>query len=173
MGSRAIGIENTCHFDRQMVLPPIIKKQRFGTALTLVIAGPQPDRVHIAPIALGLRMNTWITIDLTRRGLEYLYLEALSEPEHVDRPKNARFGRLHWILLVMNRRCRTRQIENFVNLYEKRMSDVVTQQFKVCVFEKVLDIVPRPCEEIIDAQDLASSAQKSLTKMRAEETGTT
>ena len=34
---RAVGVEDASKFDRQAVLPPIVKKQGFGTALGFVV----------------------------------------------------------------------------------------------------------------------------------------
>ena len=45
-----VGIENSCNFYFQTMLAMIVKKERFSTALTLVIAGPDTIRVDMAPI---------------------------------------------------------------------------------------------------------------------------
>src|SRR3712207_7601338 len=44
-----------------------VEGQGFGGTLAFVVAGPRTSRVHIAPIALGLRMNFGVAIDLARR----------------------------------------------------------------------------------------------------------
>ena len=65
---RPVGVEDARHLDLQPVLAVVIEEQRLGAALAFVVAGADADRVHIAPVSLGLRMHLRIAIDLTRRG---------------------------------------------------------------------------------------------------------
>ena len=71
----------------------------------------------------------------------------------------------------MDRRRRASQIEDLVDLDEKRVGDVVAQELKPLMVEKVLDVVSRPGKEIVHAQHLVSSLQQSLAEMRAEKSG--
>jgi hypothetical protein len=124
------------------VLSPIVKEQRFGATLALVVAGAGSDRINITPINLRLRVHGGIAIDLARRGLQHLNLKALGETEHIDGTDNAGLGRLDRISPVMDRGGRAREIENLVHLYKKRMRDVVTQKLEALVIEKMFDISP-------------------------------
>ena len=42
-------------------------RHRLGEALGLVVDATRPNRVHIAPVRLGLGMLQWVAVDLRRR----------------------------------------------------------------------------------------------------------
>ena len=84
---------------------------------------------------------------------------------------DARLGRLHGIVLVVNGRGRTSQIVNLVDLDVERKGHVVAEQLETLVIEQVLDIAPRTGEEIIGAKHIGAFRQQALAKMRAEEAG--
>ena len=168
VGPGAIGIEDAYDFDWQAVLPPIIEEQCLGTTLALIVAGARTNRIDVAPIGFGLWVDCRVAVDLAGRGLQYLDLEPLGEAKHVDRANHAGLGGLNGIFLVVDGRCRTCEVKNLVHLDEQRVRNVVTQQLKPLVIEKMLDIAPRAREKIIDAQDLLPPRQELLTKMGAE-----
>jgi hypothetical protein len=49
------------------------------------------------------------------------------------------------------------------------MGDIVAQQLEALVVEEVVNMVPRPGEEVIHAEHLAPKLQQSFTQVRAEE----
>ena len=53
------------------------------------------------------------------------------------------------------------------------MSDVVAQELKTFVIEEMLDIAPRPGEEVVDAKDLLPPRKELLAQMRAQKSRTT
>ena len=171
MHPRAISIENPRDLDRQAVLAVIIEEQRLGAALAFVIAGARADRVHMAPIILGLRMDVGIAVDFAGRGLEDLAAEALGQAEHVDRAVDRGLGRLHRIVLVVDRRGRAGEIEDLVDLDEQRESDVVAQELEPRLRVEVGEIVLGPGEQIVDAQHVVPIGQQPVDQMRAEEAG--
>jgi hypothetical protein len=57
MRTRTISVENSGDFYPQSVLTPIIEKQRFSTALALIITRARTDRINMAPILFCLGMN--------------------------------------------------------------------------------------------------------------------
>ena len=54
----------------QPVLAVIVEEQRLGAALAFVVAGARADRVDVAPIVLGLRVDGGIAVNLGGRRLE-------------------------------------------------------------------------------------------------------
>ena len=64
MHARAVGIENPCDLDVELVLPVIVEKERLCAALALVVTRPDADRVDVAPVTFRLRMHGRITIHL-------------------------------------------------------------------------------------------------------------
>ena len=109
MHARAIGVEDPRHLDAQLVLAVIVEEQRLGAALAFVVAGARADRIDVAPVVLGLRMDMGVAIDLAGRGLEDLRLHPLGQAQHVDGAMDAGLGRLHRIVLVVDRARRGRR----------------------------------------------------------------
>jgi len=128
--ARAVRVEYPRHLDLQLVLTVIVEEQRFRATLAFVAAGARPDRVDVAPIVLGLRMDRGVAVNFGSRGLENRALEPLGEPEHVDRAVHARLGRLHRIVLVMDWRGGTGEIADLIDLDVERQGHVVPQQFE-------------------------------------------
>ena len=73
---------------------------------------------------------------------------------------HAGLGRLHRIPLVVDGRGRAREIEDLVDLDEKRMGDVVPKEFEVLVTEEVLDVAPAAGEKIVDAKHLIPALEQ-------------
>ena len=55
----------------------VVHEQRLGDALPLVVAGARPDGIDVAPVALGLRMDRGIAVDLGDGRLEHARADAL------------------------------------------------------------------------------------------------
>ena len=70
--ARAVGVEDARHLDAQLVLAVVVEEQRLGAALALVVAGARADRIDVAPVVLGLRVDRRVAVDLGGRGLEDL-----------------------------------------------------------------------------------------------------
>src|SRR5262249_8883921 len=108
------------------MLASIIEEKSFCAPLAFIIASARADWIDVTPILLALRMNLGITIDLGGRRLKYLRLHALRESQHVDRPKNARLGRLYGVELIVNGGRRASQIEDFIDLDVQREANIVS-----------------------------------------------
>ena len=70
MHPRAVGVEDPRDADVDAVLAVVVEEQRLGAALAFVVAGARADRVDAAPVALGLRVDRRVAVDLAGRGLE-------------------------------------------------------------------------------------------------------
>ncbi|MNJ43920.1 hypothetical protein D3C77_389480 [compost metagenome] len=68
--ARAIGVEDAHDPRGQAVLLAEVRHQGLGEALALVVAGARPDRVDVAAIALHLRVDFRVAVDLRGRGLK-------------------------------------------------------------------------------------------------------
>ena len=140
--------EDAGNLDLQPALAVIVEEQGFGAALALVVAGADADRIDVAPIILGLRMDRGVAIYFAGRGLENADSKALGEAEQVDRAMDRRLGRLDGIVLVMDRRGGTGEVVDFVDFDEQREGDVVAHQLEFRVGEEVRDIGLVAGEEI-------------------------
>ena len=63
-----------------------------------------------------------------------------ANPSMLMAPIHARFGRLHRIVLVVNRRGGAREIVDFIDLDIERESYVVAQNFELRIVEVLRDI---------------------------------
>ena len=157
--SGPIGVEYPDDFDPYSVLAVIVHKESFGTALSLVVARPQSDRVHIAPICLLLRMHHRIAVYLAGRSLQDFGLGAFGQPEHMDGSHDRGFQGLDRVVLVMNGRCGAGEVVYFVDFGMVRLDDIVAYQFEMVVFQQVADIVLTAGEVIVHADDVVPFAQ--------------
>src|SRR6266850_8143964 len=171
MHARAIGIENSRHFDAQPMLAVVIEEQRLGAAFAFIVTGARSDGIDIAPIVLGLRMDVGIAIDLAGRGLKNLRLHPLGETEHIDRAMDGGFRGLHRIALIVNWRSRARQVVDLVDLDIERKRHVVPHQFEAFMTQEMLDVVASAGIKIVYAKNLVVARKQRLTKKGADETG--
>jgi len=152
----AIGVEDACHLDPNLVLAMVIEKEGFRTSLSFVVTGARPDAVHIPPIALWLGMNGWVSVHFGSGCLKDFGLETFRQPQHVDRAVDIDFGRLNRIVLIMNGRGRTGQVIDFVHLDVEGKGDVVSEKFKIGVIEEMDDIPFGSRIEIVHTEDILS-----------------
>ena len=111
-------------------LAVIIEEQGFGAAFAFIITGARADRIDMAPVVLGLRMDGRVAIDFAGRGLQDFRLQALGEAQHVDGAMNGGLRGLNRIVLVLDRRGRAGEIVDFVDFDEQRESHVMAQEFE-------------------------------------------
>jgi len=90
--ARAVGVEDARDLDPQLVLAVVIEEQRLGAALAFVVAGAHADRVDVAPVVFGLRMDVRVAVH--RRNAQFLRendaiprgeLAELGHPENDER----------------------------------------------------------------------------------------
>src|SRR4051812_45838836 len=103
MHARAVSIEDSSNLDLETMLAVIVEEQGFSAALALIVAGARPDRVDIAPIGLGLRVNCRIPVHFAGRCLKNAASEAFRQTQHINSSVHRSLGRLHGIVLVMDR----------------------------------------------------------------------
>ena len=85
------------------VRPVVGHGERLGETLRLVVAPAGSDRVDVAPVVLGLRMDQWIAITLAGRGEEKAAFFSRARPQGVVRPERPDLERLDRILEVVDR----------------------------------------------------------------------
>src|SRR5436190_9816878 len=114
----------------------IIHHQRFGDALTFVIAASEAYWIHIPEIVFCLRMDQRVSVNLACRSLQNTRLYAFCQPEHVDHAHYARFNGLDWIVLVVNWRSGASEVVDLIDLEHYRFGHVVTNQFEILTVKK-------------------------------------
>jgi len=129
MHPRAVGIEDA----RDPGLDVMLGErggERLAAPLAFVVAGPLADRVDVAPVLLGLRMDLGLAVDLAGRGDQHLRAGRLRELEHVHRAEHRRLQRTNRVPLVVRRRGRTREVIDLVDLGVVAIDDVVPHELE-------------------------------------------
>jgi hypothetical protein len=62
----------------------------------------------------------------------------------------------------VDRRSRASQIEDLIDLDEKREGDVVAQQLEAFVVEEVFDVASGAGKEVVDAEHLAAALKQPV-----------
>jgi hypothetical protein len=75
---------------------------------------------------------------------------------------DAGFGGLHGVVLVVDRRCGTSKIVNFVHFDVQRKGDIVPHHLEILVVKELFDVSPDAGKEIVDAHDYCSIGKKVL-----------
>ena len=75
--TRPVRIIDPRHFDAEVVLAPIVERESLGATLAFIKTRARADRIDIAPIVFGLRVNDGITVNLRCGGLQNLCLYLL------------------------------------------------------------------------------------------------
>lgn len=153
------------------MLPVVVEEQGLRASLAFVITRPRPDRVDVAPVALGLGMHGRIAIDLGGGGLEDLAAQALGQAQHVDRAVHAGLGRGDGVVLVMDRRGRAGEVVDLVDLDIERKGHVMAHELEPGMVVQVLDVALGAGKEVVGADHLMPLFKQAVGQVRAEETG--
>jgi len=151
------------------VLPVVIEEQRFGAALSFVVARAHAHRIDVAPVRLRLRVDLRIAVHLAGRCLEDAATQPLGEPKHVDRAVDRSLRRLHRVVLVVDRRRGTSEVVDFVHLDIQRKRHVVTDELESRIAVQVVDVPLCAREQVIHAQHLVPETEQAVAQVRPEE----
>jgi hypothetical protein len=78
---------------------------------------------------------------------------------------------LYWIVLVVNGRSRTGEVVDLIDLDIERKGHVVPNKFEPMMVEQMINVALRASEEIVQANDIPTISEQSLTEMRTEKAG--
>ena len=117
-------------------------------------------------------MNGGVAVHLRGRGLEDPAPETLGQAQHVDGAMHAGLGRLHGIVLIVDRRGRAGEIVDLVDLDIERKRHVVAHQLEARMADQMLDVALAAGEEIVDANDVVAVGNQAIAQVRAEKAGT-
>src|SRR5437773_2034261 len=140
MHSRTVGIEQTDDFDVEVMLAPIIEKERLCGSLALVVASTGADWVDVTPIVLSLRMDFRISVHLRSGGQQDPRLSPLGQAKHIDRAMHGSLRGLDWVALVVHGRGGAGQVVDLVYLDVKRKCHVVSDQVESRMVKQVLNV---------------------------------
>src|SRR5579863_4167874 len=116
-------------------------------------------------------MHHWVAVHLASGGLQDFGTYTLRQAEHVNGAHDAGLSRLHWIVLVVNRRGRAGHVIDLVHLDIEREGDVVVHRLKMRVAGEVRDVDLAAGEVVVHTQHIVAITQQALAQVRAKEAG--
>jgi len=167
----AIGVEYSDHTYVHPVLPVIVKKERFRTALSFVVTGSGTDGIHIPPIGFILKVYRWIPVYFAGGSLKYLGPNPLGQPQHVDGAHDRSFHGLDRIVLVVHRGGRAGEIIDLIRFDEHGVNQIVSNQLEIRFSDEMSDVLLGAREKIVKAQHVMPFGNQPITQMRAQEAG--
>src|SRR4051794_2615465 len=167
---RPIRVEDPDDRRVHALLAVVGHRQRLGVALGLVVDAARADRIDVAPVALGLRMDLRVAVHLARRGQQEPRPMRLGQPQRVVRPVRADLQRVQRQAQVVDRRRRRGQVVDEVDrlLDEVRLDDVGLHEHELRRAD-VLDVGQRTGLDVVDADHAMSAAQELVAQMRPQE----
>jgi hypothetical protein len=145
-------------------------RQRLGVALGLVVDAARADRVDVAPVGLGLRVDLRVAVDLRGRGEEEARAMLLGQAERVMGAVGADLERVQRQAQVVDRRGRGGEVVDEVHrlLDEERLDDVVVEVDELGDPD-VLDVRERPRLEVVHADDAVTPPEQLVAQVRPQE----
>jgi hypothetical protein len=80
---------------------------------------------------------------------------------------NARFECLNGILLVLNWAGRAGKVKDSINLNVERESNIMANQLKLRVIQKMSDVLLAPCVKIVGNYNFVANFEQSISQMGA------
>ena len=169
--ARAVGVEDADDRRVHALLAVVGHRERLGVALGLVVDAARADRVDVAPVALGLRVDLRVAVDLGGRGGQEAGAVELGQAERVVRAVGADLERVQRQPQVVDRRGGRGEVVDEVDrlLDEERLDDVLVQEHELGHTD-VLDVVEGAGFEVVDADHTVAAPEELVTEVRAEET---
>ena len=93
-------------------------------------------------------MHIWIAVDLAGRGLQHPRLQPLGKAEHVDGAHHTGLGRVHGIVLIVDRRGRAGEIVDLVDLDIERERHVMAHDLEFAVVEQLSTFARVPVKKL-------------------------
>ena len=167
----AVGVEDADDRGVHALLAVVGHRERLGVALGLVVDAARADRVDVAPVALGLRVDLRVAVDLGGRGGQEARAVQLGQAERVVGAVGADLERVQRQPQVVDRRGGRGEVVDEVDrlVDEERLDDVLVQVHELGRAD-VLDVGEGAGLEVVDADHPMTAPQQLVTEVRAEET---
>ncbi len=138
-----------------------------GEALRLVVDAADPDRVDAAEVALGLRVDLGVAVDLARGREEEARPLRLGEAERVVRPHGADLHDLDRQPLEVRGRGGRREVEDVVHrpVHRDVVRHVLVEEREVRLSAQVGYVLDRPREEVVDADHLVTLREEVVAEV--------
>ena len=172
--ARAVGVEDADDRGVDALLAVVGHRERLGVALGLVVDAARADRVDVAPVALRLRVDLRVAVDLGGRRGQEARAVVLGQPERVVRAVGADLERVQRQPQVVDRRGGRGEVVDEVDrlVDEERLDDVLVEQDEIGRAD-VLDVEEGAGLDVVDADHPMSASEELIAEVRAQKTGPT
>ena len=169
----AVGVEDADDSHVDAVGAVVGHGDGLGEPLGLVVDPTGSDRVHVAPVVLGLGMDLGVPVDLAGGGEEEPGVLGLGQPQAVVGAQAADLEGLDGQLQVVAGRGRAGKVEDGVDgaLDRQGSAHIVADEAEVTPAHQVLDVGGRPGDAVVDADHLVAALQQPIAQVGAEEAG--
>jgi hypothetical protein len=99
--------------------------------------------------------------------------QPLRQPQKIYGPENTYLRRLHWIMLIMNRRGGACEIVYLIGFDVQRKANIVPNEFETGMVSQMRDVRLISGKQIVDTDDFVAAINQSIDEMGSKETGTT
>jgi hypothetical protein len=149
--------------------PVVVHRQRLGGPLPLIIAAPDANWVHVAPVGLRLGMLQGISVHFARARQQELCTHPLCEPEHVERAHDVGLDGLDRVELVEDGGGGARQVVDLVDLEEDGLDHVVADELELGVAQVVHHVILAACHTVFSIlnEDFRRGGQTSRLTNKA------
>ena len=150
---RAVGVEDPYHRGIDALAGPVGGGHGLGIAFGFVVYAPGPNGVDVAPVALLLRMDLRVAVDLRYRCQQELCLLLLGQFEGMPGAHGTGLECVDWQLEVVDRRCRRGEMEDGVDPPRdmRGFREIGTYELKVFPVVQVRDVGWRAGQEVVQA----------------------
>ncbi len=170
---RSVGIEDSRDVGADPVHPVVGHRERLGEAFAFVVAGARPDRVHVAPIGLGLRVLSRIAVALRSRRQQKPRVLAPRQFQQV--PSAGRSGvegldRMRQVVLGTGRRGQVQHpVDGSVDF--DGLAHILLHEPESRMTSQVGDVLERPCQQIVKGDDGVILRNQAVAEMRTDKAG--
>ena len=166
--ARSVGVEDADHLNTHTVQAMVVEEHRLCAPFALVIARPYADGVHVAPVTLRLWMDGRVAIHLTGGCLQDLTLRPACQSQHVIGSEHRGLGSLDRVVLIIDRRGRTGEVIDLVDLCPVRLTHIVPHHLKIRPSYQVPYILLRSGIEVVQTDHVVAFIHQSFTKVGAD-----
>src|SRR4029453_16342231 len=144
---------------------------RLAEPLGLVIDSARADRIDMAPVVLAWGVHEGVAVDFRSRGEQEARALRFGHAQCVMRTEGADFQGLNGQLEVVEGRCRAGEVKHPVEMPIEAdvLGYVVLGEREAGSGDEAGEVLGRPGDEIVHADDVPALTEEVLAEMRADE----
>src|SRR5439155_6845466 len=131
------------------------------------------ERVHVAPVGFGLRVDLGIAVHLAGGGQEIASVVSLRQPERVERTNAVDLEGVDGMPQVVSGAGRTGEVQDEVNgvIDDERLRDVLPQESEPGVASEMGQVPGRSRQQVVGPNDVPVLSEKMVAEVRAQKPG--